>query len=47
MFGCFSPFQTAFLVVQEILNESVEKARAEIVSQFIKIAKVLLYKQHS
>lgn len=32
--------QTTFLVVREILNEENEKARAEILTHFIKIAKV-------
>ena len=30
----------SFLVVREILNEEHEKARAEVISHFIKIAKV-------
>ena len=34
--------QTAFLVMREILNEENEKARADILVQFIKIAKVML-----
>ncbi len=32
--------QTSFWVVREILNEPLAKVRAELVTQFIKIAKV-------